>query len=323
LKYLNTYHYFSYMNPQNYGFSFNNIQIKHNLFIKEGKNQMGIDKIQRETQFYLYITNNNIPFSIPKYINSTTTSLTIEYLKNTSTLTDYITPETVDHYYHKIVTNLIPLHENQQTIPISQIKEDILYEIETKVIERYHKTDWTSLLQPITTINGIPFKTIDYYIQQIKSRVIQIIDQKNLSKYQLIHGDIHLGNILIENENIDPCLYFIDPCLYFIDPRGFFGKTPLFGLKEYDEAKLLFGLSGYSVFDTMEVETLDIENGNLNINWIQQYEYLFDKPYLNELQILLCLSIWLGNNSCFINSNKKLTSLMIAFYYCEKILDSI
>lgn len=303
------------MNPQNYGFSFNNIQIKDNLFIKEGKNQQGIDKIKKETHFYLYITNYNIPFSIPKYINSTPTSITIEYLKNTSTLTEHITPETVDHYYHKIITNLIPLHENQQVTPISQIKEDILYEIETKIIERYYKTDWTSLLQPITTINRIPFKTIDQYIQQIKSRVIQIIEQKNLSNYQLIHGDIHLGNILIENEKEDPQLYFIDP-------RGFFGKTPLFGLKEYDEAKLLFGLSGYSIFDTMEIETLDIENGNLNIKWIQQYEYLFLKPYLNELQILLCLSIWLGNNSCFINPHKKITSLMIAFYYCEKILGS-
>ena len=339
------------MNSQNYGFSFNNIQIKDNLFIKEGKNQLGIDKIQKETEFYLYITNNNIPFSIPRYIDSTRTSLTIEYLKNTTTLTNNITQENIDHYYQHILQHLEPLHKIEKETPIEQIKQDILYEIETKVIERYHKTDWTTLLQEnkIKTINNIPFKTIEYYIQTIKTKVMKILDNKNPSTYQLIHGDIHLGNILVENEEEN-----LNPHLYFIDPRGFFGKTQLFGLKEYDEAKLLFGLSGYSIFDTMEIENLDIDNnGNLNIDWITHHEYLFlhlctfktppsgavmnvqgdadcafsmcngVKPYLNELQILLCLSIWLGNNSCFINPKKKITSLMIAFYYCEKILDRI
>lgn len=302
------------MNPQNYGFSFNNIQIKGNLFIKEGKNQLGIDKIQKETQFYLYITNNHIPFSIPRYIDSTTTSLTIEYLKNTNTLTHYINKENIDHYYHKITKHLEPLHKIEKEIPISQIKQDILYEIETKVLERYNKTNWTTLLQEnnIKTINNIPFKTIEKYIEKIKRKITNILDQKNPTSYQLIHGDIHLGNILVENEE--------DPHLYFIDPRGFFGKTPLFGLKEYDHAKLLFGLSGYSIFDTMEIEILDIQNGNITIDWIKQYEYLFDKPYWTQLDILLFLSIWLGNNSCFINAKKKITSLMIAFYYCEKVL---
>ena len=319
------------MNPQNYGFSFNNIQIKEDLFIKEGKNQLGIDKIQKETQFYLYITNNNIPFSIPRYIDSTHNSLTIEYLKNTNTLTNHINQENIDHYYQHIIKHLEPIHKIEKETSIEQIKQDILYEIETKVIERYNKTDWkilidSSHINEIKTINNIPFKTIEFYIDQIKRKIMKIIDRTKPNTYQLIHGDIHLGNILLENEEenlnpcLDPCLHNIDPHLYFIDPRGFFGKTPLFGLKEYDHAKLLFGLSGYSIFDTMEIETLDIENGNINVEWIQQHEYLFDKPYWTELQILLCLSIWLGNNSCFINPKKKITSLMIAFYYCEKIL---
>jgi hypothetical protein len=61
---------------------------------------------------------------------------------------------------------------------IEQIKQDILYEIETKVLERYNKTDWTNLLQEnkmdhINTINNIPFKTIEYYIDQIKTKVIK------------------------------------------------------------------------------------------------------------------------------------------------------
>jgi predicted unusual protein kinase regulating ubiquinone biosynthesis (AarF/ABC1/UbiB family) len=127
--------------------------------------------------------------------------------------------------------------------------------------------------------------------------------------YNLIHGDTHLGNILIdENQQI-----------YFIDPRGYFGETKLFGLYEYDYAKLMFGISGYSIFDTMEIAELDIKDGNINIEFIKKYEYVFTNMF-DEITTLFCLSIWLGNNSCFTSINKKITSLMIAYYYCEKYL---
>ena len=46
--------------------------------------------------------------------------------------------------------------------------------------------------------------------------------------------------------------------MYFIDPRGIFGETLLFGLKEYDYAKFLFGLSGYSKFDNMNIKNLKL-----------------------------------------------------------------
>ena len=127
--------------------------------------------------------------------------------------------------------------------------------------------------------------------------------------YNLIHGDIHLGNVLLDDEQI-----------YFIDPRGYFGQSKLFGPYEYDYAKLLFGLSGYSVFDNIIVNELNIINGNFEIDFIKEYEYIFESGEFDNPTILFCLSIWLSNNSCFSNINKKITSLMIAYYYCEKYL---
>ena len=110
-------------------------------------------------------------------------------------------------------------------------------------------------------------------------------------------------------------------CNYFIDPRGYFGNSKLFGLYEYDYAKLLFGLSGYSIFDNIIINELNIINDNVEIDFIKDYEYIFETGKFDKITILLCLSIWLGNNSCFSNINKKITSLMIAYYYCEKYLD--
>ena len=90
---------------------------------------------------------------------------------------------------------------------------------------------------------------------------------------------------------------------------------------EYDYAKLLFGLSGYSAFDNMVIDNLIINNNNLEIDFINKYEFIFESEKFDKISILFCLSIWLANNSCFSNIHKKITSLMIAFYYCEKYLD--
>ena len=96
------------------------------------------------------------------------------------------------------------------------------------------------------------------------------------------------------------------------------------GLDKIDDfAKLLFGLSGYSVFDNMNIEKLNINDDNLNIEFIKNYEYVFQNNSFDEITKLFSLSIWLGNNSCFLNVKKKFLSLMISFYYCEKYLNDL
>ena len=131
-----------------------------------------------------------------------------------------------------------------------------------------------------------------------------------MDSYNLIHGDTHLGNILLDENDQ----------LYFIDPRGYFGSSKLFGLYEYDYAKLLFGISGYSVFDNMKIDDLCIKDNNITIDFIKNHEHVFKEGLFDEVTTLLCLSIWLANNNCFSNVNKKITSIMIAFYYCEKYM---
>ena len=144
--------------------------------------------------------------------------------------------------------------------------------------------------------------------KKIKRRLINLLNERD--SYNLIHGDIHLGNILIDSKDE----------LYFIDPRGYFGETKLFGIFEYDFAKLMFGLSGYSFFDEMIIDKINVINSNIEIDFIKEYEYIFTENIFDEITKLFCLSIWLGNNSCFIDVNKKMISIMIAYYYCEKYL---
>jgi len=292
------------MNAHNYGFIFNDLIINNNYVIKKGKNEKGNNKINNEVLFYNYITNNNIKFNIPSIITTSNGYIKMEYLKNTTILTEIVNTNNWKQYINLFLININNLHSHTKQIDKTQIIKDVLYEIETKLISRYDANEL--LLQNINYVNSVLVNgNIKYYINKIKQRILPLID--NIDSYSLIHGDTHLNNILANQEQ-----------MYFIDPRGIFGETLLFGLKEYDYAKFLFGLSGYSKFDNMNIKNLDIENKNLNIDFIKNYEFIFETTLFDELTKLLTLSIWLANNSTFQCKKKRTMSLMIAFYYCEK-----
>jgi hypothetical protein len=70
---------------------------------------------------------------------------------------------------------------------------------------------------------------------------------------------------------------------------------------------------------------------NITIPFIDEYSSIYKSldtpewqssvPELTaELTRLISLSIWLGNNSTFISPEKKLMSLMISRYLCERFL---
>jgi hypothetical protein len=299
------------MNENNYGFVFNNITINNNIFRKDSKNLVGKQKINNEIIFYLYINNNNIDFSIPKLLDYQDGSLSIEYINNSCTLTNKINSSNIYEYINKIKQKLLVIHNIKTQVSFNVIQKDLNIEICKKVLDRFNEFEWdTNLLyNSIKTVNGIKIININYYCNIIKTKITDYLQKRKY--YNIIHGDTHLGNILLDkNDN-----------LIFIDPRGYFGESKLFGLYEYDYAKLLFGLSGYSVFDNMMITELEINNNNIEIDFIKKYEFIFESKIFDKITILLCLSIWLANNSCFSNINKKITSLMIAYYYCEKYMD--
>lgn len=300
------------MNNNNYGFAFNDISITDDKFIKKSKNLLGKKKINNEIIFYKFIKEHKIEFNMPNVIDCDDGIIILEFLKNSSTITNVVNETNMIEYFTLINNKLNKLHSNKITISPDQLYNDLRIEILEKNLTRFNEFNWSenTFFKKITYVNDIKIKDIEYYSKNIFNKLINYL--KDRSYYNLIHGDVHLGNILLCENNI-----------YFIDPRGYFGNSRLYGLYEYDFAKFLFGLSGYSIFDNMNIDELIINNNNLEIEFIKKYEIIFESNLFSSVTKLLCLSIWLGNNSCFINTNKKITSLMIAYYYCEKYIDKI
>jgi len=300
------------MNRENYGFSFNNITINEESVFKKSKNSFGKIKINNEIEFYLYIINNNINFPIPKLLNYSDGELTIQYIKDSKTMTDIVTLINSEYFVNVIKTWLDSIHSIKTPIKKSILINDVIIETYKKPLERFNEFEWrkNEIYNSIRSVNGIKIRNIFEYCEIIKSKTLDYLNQRE--HYNLIHGDVHLGNILINKNNE----------LYFIDPRGYFGESKLFGLCEYDYAKLMFGLSVYSKFYNMIINDLSIENNNITIDFIKNYENVFESETFDYLTRLLCLSIWLANNSCFLDINKKITSIMVAYYYCKKYIKS-
>jgi hypothetical protein len=364
--------------PQNYGFIYNEfvIDTSRNIIVKRlrstiTENKDGKTKLQKEIGFYNSLAMHKIPgpFVFPRLYSTTTTGdshgalpeLHIQYFPDHEALTDRFpyayaptSKDTIIKVIREILECISPLHTHSPRLQITdkEYNDAIRAECYDKIVERFHSVKWEEDIYPdirrLNYVNGVKVRPFLEYANIIKEQVGAAAaagaaagacgDRRYLT---FIHGDTHLGNILVPKRNADDDL----PKYVFIDPRGYFASYDIYGDKHYDYAKLLFGISGYSQFDQMMIQHCDIapvetitghahadaSELNIHIPFIDEtariYESLATPEWqaavpeiTSELTRLISLSIWLGNNSTFVSPHKKLMSLMIGRYMCERFL---
>ena len=105
-------------------------------------------------------------------------------------------------------------------------------------------------------------------------------------EYSIIHGDTNFSNFLINPDNED---------IKFIDPRGYFSKSKIFGLVDYDYAKLLYGISGYDNFNNHHfcVDSINEKEITFTIKTINVSEEFINNNF-NKVHKMLVVIIWLG-----------------------------
>ncbi len=122
-------------------------------------------------------------------------------------------------------------------------------------------------------VNNVKILTFEVIIEKIKNIITNYYSALGKFDYNIIFGDCNFSNILINPNDISD--------IYFIDPRGYFGDTQIYGLKEYDYAKILYGISGYDKFNSGNffINKIDFEKKNIEFNIEPIY---FDKKIINK-----------------------------------------
>ena len=296
------------LNRNGYGSNFNEIYIDYanNIIKKKCNNDYGLKKINYEIKIYKFIIENKIDFPIPKIYSIEDNGYTMHFFVSHMPLYKIYNSLTQPNIIlNKIYILLEKLHKCQKkTITQDEYYSNLNLEIYSKIIERY------SMIQPIINkyyfikkVNNIEIIPFFQLIEKIKTEIFKIVEKKTDYYLVPIHGDCQFNNILYNVENND---------IVFIDPRGYYGDYEIFGIEEYDMAKINFALSGYDEFDNRDIDYLIIKGDNIEI-----IINAFDKKILQKksLDILLMLTIWLGNSHCFINTEKKAVySYYIAMY---------
>jgi hypothetical protein len=297
---------------EGYGTAFNNLWIKEERIYKVAKTEYGRKKIVTEKLFFEYVLSNKINFPLPDGYKEETDGYSMVYYKDLLPLFQVLkyNPEKLSTILIDIYLALETLHNSSlQQVSKELVRQDLLYEMVDKLIER--KKEVETVLEPyqyIKTVNGLSLETFDTLLQFFTESVDRFLKSKSVFVYKPIHGDCQFNNILVST-NYEKIL--------FIDPRATFGKSVLYGLEEYDYAKLYFALSGYDTFDSSIVNTLSIDGTNLILPEISlEHPDLFSDPFIS----VLTASIWLGNAHCFKSTPlKAVTSYFYGLYYATRV----
>lgn len=282
-----------------YGASFNELTIMNDRIRKRCKNEYGLKKIHMEIKFYKYLIENRIAFPYADIYNFSRDGYDMKYYN------DYI-PLYKNYTGHECVINTLKILHSHTVQKVSKeyFIEQLHHEIHTKIMKRYEDIkSITEKYSYITHVNGVKVLSFERLLECINTRIIRIVNEWDEFTFVPIHGDCQFNNILTNGNSI-----------VFIDPRGYYGTHEIFGMKEYDYAKVLFAISGYDEFDNRCIDELAIMNENITIelNMLEEKSWIFHRE---EIIVLLMLNIWMGNAHSFSNNEPKMMySYFIALY---------
>ena len=298
---------------QGYGSLFNNLYLLDDKIKKEAKTSYGQAKIKKEIIFYKFVQKHNC-LPMPTLLEESDTSYVMRFLpeyKPLFQLFPFFTENKKADILQQIEAYLQRLHKTTTQIVSREVyKKNLYLEMIDKLEKRYAEVkDILNDYTFIKSVNGVPIRRFQENLELLQEAANKFIESQNSYTFTPIHGDCQFNNILYNSEKKD---------LVFIDPRGYFGDYDIFGLPEYDFAKVKFALSGYDAFDAREVTHQDISGSNITL----EIPTLIHHPLAkNDFISQLVVSIWLGNAHCFKeNKFKTAHSYFIAMYYASLYL---
>jgi RIO-like serine/threonine protein kinase len=283
---------------------FNQMNIRNGNIMKKSTTDQGKDIIQKEIQWYQYILNSkNHTLPIPTIHTTGRDYIIMEYLHEYEPLYEYLKKRNAELEFREILPKLLEevnhVHSfEKKSISKVEFLWNVKYEIHDKVFERLENIK--PILQTFSNIkfvNDTQIISLDTLLEKIKSVILQEYESRSSFDFHFIHGDLNFSNILIHPTT---------KSIKFIDPRGYFGKSLLFGCKEYDYAKILYAIYGYDLFNinpSFQPSDVNIEENSIHfqIPAFQISPHLLKKHftkihYAYMILIWLCLAQYNKNN---------------------------
>jgi hypothetical protein len=137
-----------------------------------------------------------------------------------------------------VIDKIKELHD-LDIIPVS--KEQVFTDIKTEFLDK--------TVSRVKSVRNILYDVNweDFLVTTTEAFAVLVKQFANRRHYSLIHGDTNGSNIMVAKEVKEYGRTFHP--VKFIDPRGYFGTSELYGLPEYDFAKLAYFMSGYDEFN--------------------------------------------------------------------------
>lgn len=281
---------------------FNTLIFSEDDVIKSANNKAYEHLITKEVGWYNLMNNFGFSKMIPKLLGTDNRSwFQIEYLKGFKPVFQHVLEaEDKSKIITNVLDNLNKLHEIKKDVEFGTVYNDLRKEFFQKVFQRVY-----SVRNLIVDFDDSKFN--DLVNQGFK----YLVDNTRVKTYSFIHGDTNGSNVMYSNNGE----------VKLIDPRGYFGDSQLFGLSEYDFAKVLYFCSGYDLFNNDINYIFASKDAYTSPEFIIDEEelkaifkkYDIDYKYLKVMVgfIWINLSSYIGNNVFKIN---------ISYYHGMKML---
>ncbi len=225
--------------------SFNSVEFHGDLVLKRGLNAQGAKLMQREMAWYEELDLQGSKVNRPK-VWTANDSFVMTKIKDSVSVWEHwplLDDEGRRDVLGRVIGQLNLLHSTRKIeVNPMQVRQDVKSEAYDKLMDRYAEIEGViKAFGPIDTVNGYEFGGIPDARALIHA-TWEKLDRayRDVTEYSLIHGDLQFSNSMINQSTHE---------VTFIDPRGYFGKTNLYGLPDYDFSKLMYALSGYDLFN--------------------------------------------------------------------------
>lgn len=231
---------------------FNSVEFIDEYVLKQATNNQGRTILEREMNWYKeldrLVTTSKVPRpAVPRtWIATDGSGFFMSRVKGVPIWKAWPDLSPVDRNY--VLSQVIKERESifnlrAKSPGLPTILEDVKTEAHTKLLNRYAEIRGVvSSFGQIESVNGHTLRELDpeRTINRLHEAISSYYTNRARTKYGFIHGDLQLSNSMVDLDTLKVTI---------IDPRGYFGKTELAGLEDYDIGKLLYALSGYDTFN--------------------------------------------------------------------------